>query len=479
MQSEVKNILEIQRQYFSLLKDCYKEPYVKVLEANGDTEAGLNKWLRENKGEDILYNFTRRTEDISNFWKKYDKQLIKNIVSLDLLPIYSISRPMYLKKQLASTGLYCDFVVCHDESPATLKNCNALPKNRRVNFALNVIRDYIDMLLLEPCFTSDSDTVFAVLCPGERDINEDIFNQLMRKGKELTLKYANDLLDTKYLDFDDLKYNTQKIIGSASIKKAIKRPELLPAPFQEPKDNFERLNQCFERMRMLQQQSLSTIPEKPDMYLLILSFLTELTVMESQIHGSLETDSAPLLPRYTWDLYKWRISKGNDDSSKILGWQERKETAITSSLQHENLDWLCNIPLEAVIKLRHDGYLEEFRGKIRNARKRMTIREGLDFKKISEDIQKEIENAITEQQESINKLEQEAHARVGMETTKFIGKIWFAVTSCWVPIMSLVKFFGDAAEYAVKMKDEKKILESLPDRLKRGPWGILIETKQK
>ncbi len=228
---------------------------------------------------------------------------------------------------------------------------------------------------------------------------------------------------------------------------------------------------------MLQRQSLASAPSKPVLMDLLTSFLTEFAVMEGQLLGSIEIDSTPLLPRYIWDLYKWRISKGNIESSKLLGWEERRETVFATSLQHENLEWLSNLPLDAVVKLRNDGFLEDFRQKIRRSRKRLTFRNGLDFTSIAKEIGEEIESAISEHKESIKNLEREAHARIGMETARFLGKIWFKVASCWVPMLSLISSIGDGAEYVTKIKEDKRILDSLPDKFRGGPWGILMELK--
>jgi hypothetical protein len=328
-------------------------------------------------------------------------------------------------------------------------------------------------------FIPDPEIVLAIVCPSERDVNEKIESAIIDRGKYLTINYANDLLGTRFSSWEELKEKTQKIIGSQSIKKAIKKPELLPAPFNEPKHVSDRLNQCFTRLRIIQSQALHSKPDKPVMYDLLTNFLTEFGVIEGQIHGSLETDSAPLLPRYTWDLYKWRISSGNMDSSKLLGWEERRATAVVTSLQHENVNWLCNIPLNAIVELRKTGFLEDFRQRMRSVRKRLTIEEGVDFEKISREIAEDVKTAISEHEAVVDQLEHEAHERIGMETTKFVSKIWFAIASCVVPFLSLLHVIPDTVEYALKLKDNVKIMKDIPSRFRRGPWGILMEAKHK
>ncbi len=218
MPKETKRILEIQRTYFSLLKDCFREQYSKVTQAKGNSEAGVLDWARGKYEDEIQYNYTRRIEDIGNYWKIHDKELKNNIITLDLLPIYSVSRPMYLRKQLASAGLYCDVIVYHDESPAGLRNIGAIPPNKRTDFVINALRDYMDLLLLEPYFTIDTEVPFVIVCPGGRDFDENIEQNLIRKGERLTLDYSNDLLDTKYSSWGELKENAGTIIGSAAIK---------------------------------------------------------------------------------------------------------------------------------------------------------------------------------------------------------------------------------------------------------------------
>jgi hypothetical protein len=472
-----KTLTDIQKSYFALLKDCFNEQYLKVLEVNGDTKKGILNWAKGKYEDDIVYITKRRLEDIRNFWKINLSNLDNALVSLELLPVYSVSRPMFFKNQITSSGLYCDLFICHDESISALSNFEKLPNSKLVNNSINLLKDYMDIISLESVFIPDTNPL-AIICPGERDLDEQIELQIIDKGKLLTIAFANDLLGTSFTTLEELIENTNTIIGVEDIKKSIQNPDLLPAPFSEASNISERLSQCFKRLRFIQSQSLLTIPDKPILSDMLINFLTEFGVMEGQIHGSLETDSAPLLPRYTWDLYKWRISKGNMDSSKLLGWEEKYTTAVVTSFQHENLNWLSNIPLDSLIELRKMGFLEDFRQRIRSARKKLTLKEGISFDTLSIKIQKEIEMAIAEHQESILALEREAHELVGRETTKFLGKMWLAIASSVIPLLSVFGITLDVGEYGAKMSESAKLIKSIPDRLKRGPWGVLMEVKK-
>lgn len=478
MPSTNKILTDIQKSYFSLLKDCFHEQYSKVLEANGDTETGILNWANGKYEDDIVYITKRRLEDLHNFWERHLSDLNSALVSSELLPVYSVSRPKFFKNQITSSGLYCDLFICHDQSISGLVNIEKLPKSNLITLSINLLRDFMDLISLESVFIPDTNNPLAIICPGERDLNKQIELQIINRGKLLTIAFTNDLLGTSFTTWEELIENTKTIIGSEAIKKSLQNPDLLPAPFSEAKNISQRLSQCFERLKTIQSQAKSYVPDKPIMSDLLTIFLTEFSVMESQIHGSLETDSVPLLPRYTWDLYKWRISKGNMDSSKLLGWEEKYTTAVVTSFQHENLDWLSNIPLDSIVELRRMGFLEDFRQKIRSARKRLTLKEGVNFETISSEIQKVIDTAIAEHQESIHVLEREAQELVGRETMTFLGKMWFAIASCVVPLLSLFSLAVDGVEYGSKMTESAKVLISIPDRLKRGPWGMLMEAKK-
>jgi hypothetical protein len=164
---------------------------------------------------------------------------------------------------------------------------------------MNLMRDYVDLLLLERCFTSTLDIPFAILCPGERDFNHEIEKQIIERSLNFITVYANDLLGARFSCWEDVR--TEKIEGASAIRSAIKKPDILPAPFREPKSDTDRLSQCFQRMGMLQDQSQLIKSEHPNLKDLFVSFLTEFSVLEAQIHGSVELDLAPLFPRYTWD----------------------------------------------------------------------------------------------------------------------------------------------------------------------------------
>lgn len=476
--NEARRLKEIQKIYFSLLKDCFKEQYESVKTEGGDVEKGIKKWINGSKEGDLVYTFKRRLEDLENFWKRNYEELKENIISLDILPIYSVSRPMFLKRQISSAGLYVDTIVCHDETISGVRNLNILPPQKGISIAVNLLRDYLDLLSLEQCFISDLETPFAIVCPGGRDFDFDVEKNIIIYSKELMTQYTNDLLETHYNNLEEVEENTKKIVGSRDIKKAIKKLNILPAPFKEPKNDIERLSQCFMRMRILEKQSKVYIYDKPRLWDLIVSFLTELSVLEGQLHGSIELDLAPIFPRYTWDLYKWRVDKGNLENSKILGWEERQISAITTAMQYENLDWLSNITPDGIIELRKEGFLEEFRQSIRLARKRMTLEEGADFAGLAKTVEEDIKAAIAEHIESNKRLEEEACKRLKIETGKLLGKISLGIASFFIPPISILNFIADAKKYASELLKNRKILNSIPSRLRRGPWGLMIEAKQ-
>jgi hypothetical protein len=230
-------------------------------------------------------------------------------------------------------------------------------------------------------------------------------------------------------------------------------------------------------MRMLQAQSLSAKPQQPRLKDLLTSFATVFGVIESQLHGSIELDLAPLFPRYGWDLYKWRVQHGNVQNARILGWEERQTSAIATAIQHEDLDWLSAIPVEAIIKLRQDGFLEDFRIRLRQGRKRMTLEEASDFNAVSQAVVQDIEAAIKEHVANIRNLEKEARGHLRLETGRFVGKMSLGIASFWFPPIAIVDLVGNAKTYAEEVIRTRRLQASIPDRLRRGPWGVLMEAK--
>ena len=68
MSSEFKKIINVQKSYFALIKDCFHEQYSKVVEANGDSKKGIRDWSSGKYEDEIVYITKRRLEDIESFW---------------------------------------------------------------------------------------------------------------------------------------------------------------------------------------------------------------------------------------------------------------------------------------------------------------------------------------------------------------------------------------------------------------------------
>lgn len=454
MQPAAKRIIQVQRSYFSLLKDYFGQQHAEVTRLGGDSERYLRGWLMGQAEKDVIYKMRRCLEDIEGFWSIQYQDLRTSITSLDFLPVYTVSRPMYLAKQIASAGLYVDTIVCHDDFISGLRNFDVETINK-TQLAVGLLRDLLDLLSLESCFVADLEFPLAVVCPGERDFNIDTEIQLINQSLQLVTNFANELLDSNHSDWQEVVASTGKVVGSRAIKEAIKRMELLPAPFREPKNGADRLSQCFERMRHLQRQVLLPWSKQPILKDLLVSFLTPMGVLEGQLHGSLELDLAPLFPRYVWDLYKWRAHRGSVESARALGWEERHTSAIATAFQHESLDWLGNIPLSGIIELREQGFMEDFRQRIRVARKRLAIEEGLDFANVAQKVNEQIELAIAEHVDSVTTLEREVHKRLKSEGAKYLEKVSLGIAAfiCWpIAVFNLVKETGAFITDVVKTR---------------------------
>jgi pyruvate/2-oxoglutarate dehydrogenase complex dihydrolipoamide dehydrogenase (E3) component len=154
-------------------------------------------------------------------------------------------------------------------------------------------------------------------------------------------------------------------------------------------------------------------------------------------------------------------------------------TAIATSIQHENLDWLGNIPLKSMIELRESDFLQDFRTSFRLARKRMTLQEGADFNKMAKDVENAIEKAISDNQADIADLEKQAKVKIINATGSFLTKTGLSIASTWIPPLAIVGMISDTAGYAKEIIETRKLAKDLPDRLKRGPWGLMIDAKQK
>lgn len=476
--SPEQKIIQIQKEYFGLLKDCFKNQIAEV-QNEDDSENRILKWAITQTNEDIIYFTRRRLEDMANFWKIHYSDLKNAILVADMLPTYSVSRPIYLRRQFSSAGLYIDTFVCHDECFSALRNLEVLSPYKHADLCVKLLSDYLDLIALEFCFTADLKRPFAIILPGSRDFDYTTEIKYLESDSKLFTSYCNELLDKNYLSIDEVFEASKNINGSSAIKHAIKQHSILPAPFREPKTEHDRLSQCFERMRMIKSQSAIIVPESPNLKDLLISFFTEFVVMESQLCESVEFDLAPLFPRYTWDLYKWRIENANKTDGKLLGWEERNLTAIATSIQHENLDWLGNIPLKSMIELRESDFLQDFRTSFRLARKRMTLQEGADFNKMAKDVENAIEKAISDNQADIADLEKQAKVKIINATGSFLTKTGLSIASTWIPPLAIVGMISDTAGYAKEIIETRKLAKDLPDRLKRGPWGLMIDAKQK
>lgn len=85
--------------------------------------------------------------------------------------------------------------------------------------------------------------------------------------------------------------------------------------------------------------------------------------------------------------------------------------------------------------------------------------------------------AITGHVANTKSLEHEARRRLKLETGKILGRVSFGIASFWFPPIAIMGLIKDAKKYIEEIIKTRRLSKSMPDRLRRGPWGILMEAK--
>jgi len=373
-------------------------------------------------------------KEIEKFWSENAKNVFDYIKTQNTLKcVYSgdIS-PVVLEDFVKRSSLYVDSVVIADP----IYNLSIFQKQIILDdkYYLNkLIRHVFNIWKLKDLVLADTkENILFILPINLQLVNSEDRNILLNNANNKFTGYINSITDKAFSTAQDSLAFLEEFQTNEKVYNEIKNPKLLPTLLQNEKSLEKFLNNFGETGKYSQFGDKSTGWN--------FGLYIQSQFIRVQEHRFF-CDRLVAEPIYDYEL-PWFFFNHEIGCSGI-------DEAIINSLQKESFEWISKVPISAIKVLRSENKLEYMRSLLRKSITDLKAKNDKDLMIVSDQIEKNFQEAFKQQQSEIKSLENEVSSIIKKEIPITTGGF----------LAGFVPYLGNVVSIATAGRDIKNLFK--------------------
>lgn len=443
------SLAEIQNAYFQRITSMFQQVHHIMLEHGGNPQS--LSWAFSRDDEHVAQNYPLIEPFVSElleFWEvmsepvRYhlqDLNALKGVFGGDLFPSYE-------RNIASSTGLYLDTIVLTDP----FMNCQNLfsrwPKDEAVRFFLKnglQLMNYRDLVLAE------LNPAIVVILPFNSAYDKSYRNSLFSAAGGKALLHAERLFGRKFKELDELQEFLTSFDDPAAIVSSLADLSRLLFDTDWEGDKVSQINRAMEDFAQIMGNDVGAL-----VFNQCLGRMSQATDIswKSQILGGVPLVDAPT----SWQYYNWSLEyeAATDSETNIplhlsRGMQRLAET---------DMQWLGNVPSDALIAIRKEGALQEIREIISKGVEDVVALNPENFFRSADKIYDNLESAFDDHESKIKQLKAKKWKFATSDIGSWVvtGSIEIAAAISGSPFVGVASVMASQFTDAPKLKDIPK-----------------------
>ena len=473
---ELVSLKDIQAAYFNRVHDAFSVPYEMMRKAEVDPYK-FSAWfasdeIRVNENIEIIDEFTT---EIIKFWTNISEPTWIHLEdSIDTKAIFTGELfPDGYSNLASSTGIYFDTTILPDPFVKISSLFAVMPQQERVEEVLRLalqVLQYKDIALL------DLDKPIIAILPDRHRLDENYEKYINLCAEQDTINYGNTLFDQNFSDPKELLEYLRSIKNPKKFSEIVKDPKRLSFSTEWDGSYENHISRYIQENR----QKLGTISPGDAVFINMFSRF-------SQANNSLQRSSSlhgtPVIRAETSWLWFNIMLKEN---SKAYDDQGLKNLHISRALQttvKNEISWLGEVPIDALIEIRKNDALEEIRSLLGTGISDIIDARPNNFFRTGDHVLNNIQEAFEKHEAKIKELRGKQWKFAGRDIGSFIvvGGIELAAAITGIPAYGAIATAANLTGVIPSMKDLKEkfnfIKQEKSDLTNTGV-GILFKSRK-
>ncbi|NMY74454.1 hypothetical protein [Pseudomonas sp. WS 5071] len=473
---ELVSLKDIQAAYFNRVHDAFGVPYEMMRKAEVDPYK-FSAWfasdeIRVNENIEIIDEFTT---EIIKFWTNISEPTWIHLEdSIDTKAIFTGELfPDGYSNLASSTGIYFDTTILPDPFVKISSLFAVMPQQERVEEVLRLalqVLQYKDIALL------DLDKPIIAILPDRHRLDENYGKYINLCAEQDTINYGNTLFDQNFSDPKELLEYLRSIKDPKKFSEIVKDPKRLSFSTEWDGSYENHISRYIQE----NQQKLGAISPGDAVFINMFSRF-------SQANNSLQRSSSlhgtPVIRAETSWLWFNIMLKEN---SKAYDDQGLKNLHISRALQttvKNEISWLGEVPIDALIEIRKNDALEEIRSLLGTGISDIIDARPNNFFRTGDHVLNNIQEAFEKHEAKIKELRGKQWKFAGRDIGSFVvvGGIELAAAITGIPAYGAIATAANLTGVIPSMKDLKEkfnfIKQEKSDLTNTGV-GILFKSRK-
>lgn len=473
------SLSEIQNMYFTFIENNFGHFYEMMLK-KGLTphDAGIALSRNEKTIDEITKNLDEFLGVLDQFWEGVGEIAhihvedmhgnIKGIFGGDLFPSHD--------ENIASKcGIYTDTIVLPDPFLRSKHIFANYPKDSQAYY---FIKHALNILQYKDLACADVDIPIVAVLPDLAAFQEDEKEFFISLGKDDSLVHAGKLFGRKFESFDELMDFAQELDSVERAVAEIVDDKRVLFDTEWTGDVSSQLNQA------LQSEHYKPFIDSPGV-LLASQALGRMTVSNELLIKSRRLNGTPIIDAPTsWKYLAWKMEYDSERAESQTGEHDLHIVRGLQDLAMNEMEWLGNIPPDALIDIRKQGAMGDIRAMLGNGIEDIVNSNPANFHRSRDQIFENINSAFTQHKKNISELraKQWKFAGKDMGSWMVMGSLGVAAAVTGMPVWGLAAIAADQLLDAPKLKDIPQSIRDLADesnKVKKSPVGMLFSISKK
>lgn len=474
------SLSEIQTMYFRFIEDNFGR-FFQTMKKRGMTphEAGLAAQNSEGSIREITENLEKFLEIIDHFWEGVGEiahihvedmhHNVKGVFGGDLFPSHN--------ENIASKcGLYTDTIVLPDPF---LRSKHIFKHYSLADKAYYFMKHAMNILQYKELACAEVKEPIVVILPDLAALQEEERKFFHKLGKEDSLIHSGKIFGRNFESFDELMDFCNSL---DSIERAVAEISDRNRVLFDRDWTGDIGSQIERAMKSEHMQPFGQIT--PGVALASQS-LGRMSVSNETLIKSRRLNGTPIIDAPTsWQYLVWKMEYDAERAESELKSQDLHVVKGLSDLSTGDMQWIGNIPPEALIEIRKEGAMDEIRSILGKGVNDLIEVNPTNFHRSRDQIFDNIHAAFNQHQKSIDDLRTKKWKFAGKDIGSWlvVGSLEVAAAITGTPVWGLATIAADQILDVPKLRDIPKSIRNLADennKVKKSPVGLLFKIHKK
>ena len=474
------SLSEIQNTYFEFIERNFGHLY-KIMVDRGlsphdagaaatQSKESINE-VTQNLDEflNVIDQFWTQVGDIAHYHVEDMHKNIKGVFGGDLFP-------SPYENIASKCGIYMDTIVLPDPF---LRSRHIFQNMRDKDRAYYFIKHALNILQYKELACADVDLPIVVILPEIAELQEDEKEFFHNLGKQDSLVHSRKLFGREFSSVEELLEFAGHLDTLERAVEEISDHSRVLFDTEWKGDSIEQINRAIKgkygKMMGTTHPGIILVSQS----VARMSVSNELLIKSRRLRGT------PIIDAPTsWQYLVWKMEYDAENIERDENINDLHIVRGLQNLANGEMEWLGNVPAEALIEIRQQDALKEIRGILGQGIDELTTSNPSNFHRSQDQVFDNINEAFDRHKQNIKELQDKKWSFAGKDIGSWLvtGTLGVTAAATGMPVWALAAIAADQLLDAPKLKDipasiKKLAMES--SELKQSPVGLLFKVSKK